>query len=83
MPSAGVAQLAEHNVANVVVVGSNPITRSFSLPQVSGGLEALRLFFAFVVRCLCDVCSPGRRFLPSRLIQTPPFIWIAGYDLRY
>ncbi len=26
--SAGVAQLAEHNVANVVVVGSNPITRS-------------------------------------------------------
>ena len=27
--SAGVAQLAEHNVANVVVVGSNPITRSF------------------------------------------------------
>ena len=29
--SAGVAQLAEHNVANVVVVGSNPITRSFVL----------------------------------------------------
>ena len=27
--NAGVAQLAEHNVANVVVVGSNPITRSF------------------------------------------------------
>ena len=26
--TAGVAQLAEHNVANVVVVGSNPITRS-------------------------------------------------------
>ena len=26
--AAGVAQLAEHNVANVVVVGSNPITRS-------------------------------------------------------
>jgi hypothetical protein len=26
--NAGVAQLAEHNVANVVVVGSNPITRS-------------------------------------------------------
>ena len=24
---AGVAQLVEHNVANVVVVGSNPITR--------------------------------------------------------
>ena len=30
---AGVAQLAEHNVANVVVVGSNPITRSFLLWQ--------------------------------------------------
>ena len=29
IPDAGVAQLAEHNVANVVVVGSNPITRSF------------------------------------------------------
>ena len=28
---AGVAQLAEHDVANVVVVGSNPITRSFPL----------------------------------------------------
>ncbi len=27
--SAGVAQLVEHNVANVVVVGSNPITRSW------------------------------------------------------
>ncbi len=26
---AGVAQLVEHDVANVVVVGSNPITRSF------------------------------------------------------
>jgi hypothetical protein len=25
--SAGVAQLVEHHVANVVVVGSNPITR--------------------------------------------------------
>ncbi len=30
MANAGVAQLAEHNVANVVVVGSNPITRSES-----------------------------------------------------
>ena len=27
---AGVAQLVEHDVANVVVVGSNPITRSFA-----------------------------------------------------
>ena len=37
---AGVAQLAEHNVANVVVVGSNPITRSL-------GREA---YFVFVDR---------------------------------
>jgi hypothetical protein len=29
LASAGVAQLAEHNVANVVVVSSNLITRSF------------------------------------------------------
>ena len=28
---AGVAQLVEHHVANVVVVGSNPITRFISL----------------------------------------------------
>ncbi len=28
---AGVAQLVEHHVANVVVVGSNPITRSWLL----------------------------------------------------
>ena len=35
--SAGVAQLAEHNVANVVVVGSNPITRSLS-PRFAGHL---------------------------------------------
>ena len=27
---AAVAQLAEHHVANVIVVGSNPISRSFS-----------------------------------------------------
>jgi hypothetical protein len=29
---AGVAQLVEHDVANVVVVGSNPITRFFPAP---------------------------------------------------
>ena len=28
LKQAGVAQLVEHDVANVVVVGSNPITRS-------------------------------------------------------
>ena len=31
--AAGVAQLAEHNVANVVVVGSNPITRSWRFAE--------------------------------------------------
>ncbi len=30
---AGVAQLAEHDVANVVVVGSNPITRSSGVAE--------------------------------------------------
>ena len=30
-PQAGVAQLVEHDVANVVVVGSNPIARSIIL----------------------------------------------------
>ncbi len=38
---AGVAQLVEHDVANVVVVGSNPITRSIFIdgmrPLESGG----------------------------------------------
>ena len=29
---AGVAQLVEHHVANVIVVGSSPITRSFESP---------------------------------------------------
>jgi hypothetical protein len=33
--AAGVAQLVEHDVANVVVVGSNPITRSFWPSAVS------------------------------------------------
>ena len=31
MNDAGVAQLVEHHVANVIVVGSNPITRSILL----------------------------------------------------
>ena len=33
---AAVAQLAEHHVANVIVVGSNPISRSFFLQPTSG-----------------------------------------------
>jgi hypothetical protein len=33
---AGVAQLVEHDVANVVVVGSSPITRSYWGCQLSG-----------------------------------------------
>ena len=32
LPFAGVAQLVEHHVANVVVEGSSPFTRSFLLP---------------------------------------------------
>ncbi len=36
--TAGVAQLAEHNVANVVVVGSNPITRSSYCDAPQAGL---------------------------------------------
>jgi len=32
---AGVAQLVERHVANVIVVGSNPITRSNNIPIVS------------------------------------------------
>ena len=38
--TAGVAQLAEHNVANVVVVGSNPITRSSYCGAPQAGLIA-------------------------------------------
>ncbi len=34
---AGVAQLVEHDVANVVVVGSNPITRSLQFTIVRNG----------------------------------------------
>ncbi len=46
---AGVAQLVEHNVANVVVVGSNPIARSspvsgWKIPESNRGL--LRPFSA-------------------------------------
>jgi trigger factor len=45
MSNAGVAQLAEHNVANVVVVGSNPITRSVYL-------FSLRFFLYRFIRCV-------------------------------
>jgi len=34
-PIAGVAQLVEHDVANVVVVGSSPITRFLKLLAIS------------------------------------------------
>ena len=33
LAQAAVAQLAEHHVANVIVVGSNPISRSCSVPR--------------------------------------------------
>ena len=36
---AGVAQLVEHHVANVVVVSSNLITRSFWIVQASLGRD--------------------------------------------
>ena len=36
--SAGVAQLVEHHVANVIVVGSNPITRFLDQPVCTRGL---------------------------------------------
>ena len=39
--SAGVAQLVEHDVANVVVVGSNPITRSCLVPFVFRSQQAI------------------------------------------
>ena len=42
MEQAGVAQLVEHNVANVVVVGSNPITRSGRLGTDSKRVPAVR-----------------------------------------
>ena len=45
--NAGVAQLVEHDVANVVVVGSNPITRS--LRAVSDQLSAVGQKAFFVV----------------------------------
>ena len=40
---AAVAQLAEHHVANVIVVGSNPISRSFLSPPIS--VRFVRLYF--------------------------------------
>ena len=40
---AGVAQLVEHNVANVVVVGSNPIARLTGRP--SSDLDGGRFLF--------------------------------------
>ena len=46
--SAGVAQLVEHDVANVVVVGSNPITRSC----------AMRLTLASLARSCLTPRSP-------------------------
>ena len=62
---AGVAQLVEHNVANVVVVGSNPIARSYRLCRFSigsswtwpcGDLEAVGYFIGrHLARCLTRV----------------------------
>ena len=46
---AGVAQLAEHNVANVVVVGSNPITRSQSKLGIMKTAPWIRGAYCFAV----------------------------------
>ena len=43
---AGVAQLVEHDVANVVVVGSSPITRSLGLSALGFRLSA-KIHFEF------------------------------------
>ena len=40
--NAGVAQLAEHNVANVVVEGSNPFARSLEVLLLTTPFERLR-----------------------------------------
>ena len=52
--TAGVAQLAEHNVANVVVVGSNPITRS----SYCGAPQA-RIDFLSILQCGGRTLNPG------------------------
>ena len=40
---ASVAQLVEHHVANVIVAGSNPVTRSIFFAEMGGEIRALLL----------------------------------------
>jgi hypothetical protein len=53
--AAGVAQLVEHDVANVVVVGSNPITRSPQYFLEQAKLSEYR-----------KICLPARILGPSQ-----------------
>ncbi len=61
--AAAVAQLAEHHVANVIVVGSNPISRSFSSGQFLVGptsysnqlLVRANLFFIWPISSRANV----------------------------
>jgi len=59
---AGVAQLVEHHVANVVVVGSNPITRSRS------SIAEVRLLDGILQRIsgrFAELCGDSRPFASS------------------
>jgi hypothetical protein len=67
--TAGVAQLAEHNVANVVVVGSNPITRSSYCGAPQAGLifrQSCNVAAERQIRALSNLLSS----IHNSLIQT-------------
>ena len=58
---AGVAQLVEHYVANVIVVGSNPITRSIGdAPKIIGRTCWSKIWYG-AVSSLCGCGGTGRR----------------------
>ena len=63
--NAGVAQLVEHDVANVVVVGSNPITRSWI--AVSYRQSAVRPEKAFHLAASCTLSADRYSFLSPLL----------------
>ena len=70
---AGVAQLAEHNVANVVVEGSNPFARSFSLgfPGFGHGFRSKQLVprhLALPLRISRRACVLGAPFLSPSVL---------------
>ena len=68
---AGVAQLAEHNVANVVVVGSNPITRSCIFPSGQPRVTVLFLRGVRGVRFAAGEAQGERR--PTSFSSLPVF----------